>query len=260
MSQKQPTINEVKQQLLAVISLDDPILTNYAADERKGVQRALKQTQQRIQTALDAEKAFQARLRFERRFWSRHEVVAGVDEVGRGPLAGPVITAAVILPHNFDVPLVNDSKQLTEKTREALYPQILAQAEAVSIGVGSSQLIDQINIYEATRVAMKRAVDGLAIQPTQLIVDAMNIPIDIDQTRLIKGDAKSASVSAASIVAKVYRDHLMATYDQIYPGYGFASNAGYGTKTHLLGLANYGVTPIHRKTFEPVKKHLHVGK
>nr|WP_252903779.1 ribonuclease HII [Secundilactobacillus oryzae] len=219
------------------------------------------QTQKRIQAAALLEQQFQERLRYERHFWENGiEFVAGVDEVGRGPLAGPVVTGAVILPHDFDIPLVNDSKQLTHAERERLFPLILEQAVSVSIGVASSQLIDDINIYEATRVAMKQVVERLSVQPQQIIVDAMQIDVPIQQTRLIKGDAKSASVSAASIVAKVYRDHLMALYDVIYPGYAFAANAGYGTKDHLSGLASLGVTPIHRKSFSPVSKQLNVSR
>lgn len=251
---KQPSLSQLKVDLADVTTANDPRLTSLAADSRKGAQLLLKQIQRRLAKAEAAEKAFQHRLHFERTFWARNERVAGIDEVGRGPLAGPVVTSAVILPQDFDIPLVNDSKQLTPKERERLYPLILAQAEAVSIGVGSPQLIDEINIYQATRVAMQRAVLGLGLAPQQLIVDAMQIPVDLPQTRLIKGDAKSASVAAASIVAKVYRDHLMATYDLLYPGYGFANNAGYGTAEHLAGLTERGVTPIHRRTFSPVQK------
>lgn len=251
---KQPSLASLKAELADVTTPDDPRLASLAADSRKGAQLLLKQIQRRLAKAEAAEQAFQHRLHYERPFWAQGERVAGIDEVGRGPLAGPVVTSAVILPQDFDIPLVNDSKQLTPKERERLYPLILAQAEAVSIGVGSPQLIDQINIYQATRVAMQRAVLGLGRVPQQLIVDAMQIPVAVPQTRLIKGDAKSASVAAASIVAKVYRDHLMATYDALYPGYGFAKNAGYGTAEHLAGLDERGVTPIHRKTFSPVQK------
>lgn len=244
----------MKADLANVTTVDDPRLAPLAADSRKGAQLLLEQVKRRLAKAEAAEKAFQHRLHYERPFWAQGERVAGIDEVGRGPLAGPVVTSAVILPQDFDIPLVNDSKQLTPKERERLYPLILAQAEAVSIGIGSPQLIDQINIYQATRVAMQRAVLGLGWAPQHLIVDAMQIPVDLPQTRLIKGDAKSASVAAASIVAKVYRDHLMAIYDVLYPGYGFAKNAGYGTAEHLAGLDERGITPIHRKTFSPVQK------
>ncbi|MCH4123324.1 MAG: ribonuclease HII [Levilactobacillus sp.] len=251
---KAPSLAQLKADLADVTSVDDPRLAPLAADSRKGAQLLLTQIKRRLAKAETAERAFQQRLHYERALWQRGQLVAGIDEVGRGPLAGPVVTSAVILPETFDIPLVNDSKQLTPKERERLYPLILAQATAVSVGIGSPQLIDQINIYQATRVAMQRAVLGLGVAPQHLIVDAMQIPVDLPQTRLIKGDAKSASVAAASIVAKVYRDHLMATYDELYPGYGFAQNAGYGTAEHLAGLADRGVTPIHRQTFSPVQK------
>jgi len=254
MSSDRPSLSTLKQTLNDVTDPADPRLDSLAADSRKGAQQLLGQIKRRLAKAAAAEAAFQHRLHYERPFWEQGQLVAGIDEVGRGPLAGPVVTSAVILPPDFDIPLVNDSKQLTPKERERLYPLILAQAQAVSIGIGSPQLIDQLNIYQATRVAMQRAVLGLGLAPQHLIVDAMQIPVDLPQTRLIKGDAKSASVAAASIVAKVYRDHLMATYDHLYPGYGFAQNAGYGTAEHLAGLADRGVTPIHRKTFSPVQK------
>lgn len=254
LSKQQPSLAALKTELADVTDAADPRLLALAADSRKGAQLLLKQIQRRLERQEIAERAFQERLHYERHFWAEGKLVAGIDEVGRGPLAGPVVTSAVILPQDFDIPLVNDSKQLTPKERARLYPLILTQATAVSIGIGSNTLIDQINIYQATRVAMQRAVLGLGVPPQHLIVDAMQIPVDLPQTRLIKGDAKSASVAAASIVAKVYRDHLMDTYDQLYPGYGFKKNAGYGTAEHLAGLADRGVTPIHRKTFSPVQK------
>lgn len=253
---KRPSLAQLRADLGAVTAATDPRLVALQADPRKGAQQLYAQITRRLAKQATAEAAFQTRLHYERPFWDRQQRVAGIDEVGRGPLAGPVITCAVILPPDFDVPLVNDSKQLTAKERERLYPIILARAEAVSIGAASPQLIDQLNIYQATRVAMQKAVLGLGVVPQHLIVDAMQIPVDLPQTRLIKGDAKSASVAAASIVAKVFRDHLMASYDQLYPGYGFAQNAGYGTAEHLAGLADRGVTPIHRRSFAPVKAAL----
>ena len=192
----------------------------------------------------------------ERSFWNQGiEFVAGIDEVGRGPLAGPVVSAAVVLPHDFYLVDVNDSKQLSEKKREELYKQILEQAIAVGVGVADAHEIDELNIYQATRKAMLQAVQSLQVQPQQLIIDAMEIDTSIPQLKLIKGDAKSASVSAASIVAKEYRDHLMQFYDCIYPGYDFGHNVGYGTKTHLQGLQQNGITPTHRQSFEPVRKY-----
>ncbi|PXZ36272.1 ribonuclease HII, partial [Lactobacillus helveticus] len=196
--------------------------------------------------------AFLERFSYEKQFWQKGELVAGVDEVGRGPLAGPVVTAAVIIDHNFDLLEVNDSKKLSPEKRLQLYPKILSEAVSVGIGVKSAAVIDQINIYEADRQAMAQAVKALDVKPNALLVDAMNVPVDLPQIELIKGDAKSNSIAAASIVAKVFRDKLMDDYDKIYPQYGFPRNAGYGTKEHIDALKKYGPTPIHRKTFAPV--------
>ncbi|MFC6180990.1 ribonuclease HII [Lactiplantibacillus daowaiensis] len=241
------------KQLLA----DQPtaeILAAAKADERKGVQQAYQQYLRRAAKQAALAERFAQHMRLERQFWDEGgQYAAGVDEVGRGPLAGPVVTAAVVIDDNFDLVEVNDSKQLTAKKRLALMPKILEEAVAVSIGVADAATIDRLNIYEATRVAMKQAVEGLSVQPTRLLVDAMQIPVPIAQTRLIKGDAKSASISAASIVAKVVRDHLMEMYDQVYPGYDFADNMGYGTAKHLSGLKTLGITPIHRHSFSPVR-------
>jgi len=159
----------------------------------------------------------------------------------------------VVIRPDFDLLEVNDSKQLTAKKRIELMPKILEEAVAVGIGIADAQQIDQLNIYEATRVAMAQAVTNLNVQPTLLLVDAMQVPVPIVQNRLIKGDAKSASISAASIVAKVVRDNLMVMYDQVYPGYDFAGNMGYGTAKHLAGLQTFGATAIHRQSFSPVR-------
>lgn len=172
--------------------------------------------------------------------------------MGRGPLAGPVVTAAVIIDENFNLIEVNDSKKLSPEKRLKLYPKILAEAVSVAVGVKDAQVIDQINIYEADRLAMAEAVNNLDRRPDALLVDAMQVPVDINQIKLIKGDAKSNSIAAASIVAKVYRDKLMDDYAQLYPEYGFERNAGYGTKEHLAAIKKYGPSPIHRKTFAPV--------
>ncbi|VDG24288.1 ribonuclease HII [Lactiplantibacillus mudanjiangensis] len=246
------TIADFKALLTAQPTDED--LAAAQADPRKGVQQAYKQYLKRAEKQAALVARFNQHMHLERAFWSRGgQYVAGVDEVGRGPLAGPVVTAAVVLDNSFDLLEVNDSKQVTAKKRLALMPKILEEAVAVSIGVADAQTIDQLNIYEATRVAMKQAVEGLSVKPTLLLVDAMQIPVPIEQTRLIKGDAKSASISAASIVAKVVRDHLMEMYDQVYPGYDFADNMGYGTAKHLAGLKELGVTPIHRHSFSPVR-------
>lgn len=249
------TIAQIKKMLTEEISSEQ--LAELKLDERKGVQLAIKSYKKRLKKIENEKLEFQNRLKIERDLWDKGiEYIAGVDEVGRGPLAGPVVTAAVILPHDFDVFEVNDSKQLSEKKREELYKKILEKAVAVSVGLSDNNLIDEVNIYEATRLAMKQAIESLNITPQKIIVDAMTIDTKIPQLRLIKGDSKSASVAAASIVAKVIRDHLMQFYARIYPGYGFEKNDGYGTKQHLEGLENKGITPIHRQSFEPVKKIL----
>ncbi len=177
-------------------------------------------------------------------------LIAGVDEVGRGPLAGPVVAAAVILPADFDVIGVNDSKKLSEKRREELYRIILEKAVAWSIGMKDNQVIDRINILEATKEAMSDAVRQLDPKPNHVLIDALTLPdVDIPQTGIIRGDSESVSVAAASIVAKVTRDRMMVRYHEIYPQYAFDRNKGYGTKAHYAGIEEAGLCPIHRRTF-----------
>ena len=176
--------------------------------------------------------------------------VAGVDEVGRGPLAGPVVTAAVILPADFDVLGVDDSKKLSEKKREELFDIIKEKAICYSIGMNDEKRIDEINILEATKEAMGKAIKSLEIQPEHILIDALTLKdVDIPQTGIVKGDATSVSIAAASILAKVTRDRMMVEYETTYPGYGFAQNKGYGTKAHYEGLDKNGITPIHRRSF-----------
>ncbi|MBR0482120.1 MAG: ribonuclease HII [Firmicutes bacterium] len=188
---------------------------------------------------------------FERPLWATGmKYIAGIDEVGRGPLAGPVVTAAVILPEDFDVLGVDDSKKLSPKKREELYELIMEKAIAVSIGRREPEDIDRINILEATKEAMADAVMGLPVKPDHLLIDAVKLSgLKIPQTSIIKGDARSVSIAAASIIAKVTRDREMIEMDEKYPGYSFASNKGYGTKAHYDGLSKLGPCPIHRKTF-----------
>lgn len=177
-------------------------------------------------------------------------IVCGVDEAGRGPLAGPVVAGAVILPPDCTILYINDSKKLSAKKREELYPVIMEQAVAAGIGMATPQRIDEINILQATYEAMREAIHNLGVQPDILLNDAVTIPgISIRQIPIVKGDAKSISIGAASIIAKVTRDRLMEEYDSILPEYGFASNKGYGTKAHIEALKAYGPTPIHRKSF-----------
>jgi len=178
------------------------------------------------------------------------QYIAGVDEVGRGPLAGPVVTAAVILPRNFDVLGVDDSKKLSEKKREELFDRIKEKAVCYAIGMADEKRIDRINILEATKEAMAQAIRGLKITPDHILIDALTLKdVDIPQTGIVKGDASSVSIAAASILAKVTRDRMMVEYEKTYPGYDFAHNKGYGTKAHYAGLDQQGISPIHRRSF-----------
>ena len=182
--------------------------------------------------------------------YSDHQAICGIDEVGRGPFAGPVVAGAVILPKDHPILYLNDSKKLSEKKREELYEVILKEAVATGIGMASPARIDEINILQATYEAMRMAISNLAVQPDLLLNDAVTIPeIEIMQIPIIKGDAKSVSIAAASILAKVTRDRLMVEYEKVFPGYDFASNKGYGTKAHIEGLKKFGPTPIHRMSF-----------
>lgn len=176
--------------------------------------------------------------------------ICGIDEAGRGPLAGPVVAGAVILPKDEKILYVNDSKKLSEKKREMLYDEIMDRALAVGVGVVGPERIDEINILQATYEAMRMAVAQLKVQPDILLNDAVTIPdLKVRQVPIVKGDAKSVSIAAASIIAKVTRDRLMREYGQVFPEYEFASNKGYGTKSHIEALKTYGPTPIHRRTF-----------
>ena len=186
---------------------------------------------------------------FEKEY-SDHQAICGIDEVGRGPFAGPVVAGAVILPKDHPILYLNDSKKLSEKKREELYEVILKEAVATGIGMASPARIDVINILQATYEAMRMAISNLSVQPDLLLNDAVTIPeIEIMQIPIIKGDAKSVSIAAASILAKVTRDRLMVEYEKVFPGYDFASNKGYGTKAHIEGLKKLGPTPIHRMSF-----------
>lgn len=248
------TIAELRT-LLSAQNVDAQVLSALRDDDRVGVQKLLQSYDKRVAKQRAQQQMLEAHKRLERGLWPHYDAIAGIDEVGRGPLAGPVVTAAVIITPDFDVP-VNDSKQLSAHRRDELFGAIISQARAVAIGVRSSTDIDRYNIYHATELAMADAVHNLRVAPDYLLVDAMTVPVDLPQSKLIKGDARSASIGAASIVAKAVRDRLMTMYDQIYPGYDFSDNAGYGTAKHLAGMAAQGITPIHRRSFSPVQKYL----
>ncbi len=248
------SIQNIKEHLKKLHSLTDPAVEQFRQDPRKGVQQALLAFENRLKKEKLIKEKYQEMSIFEKQGYANgHEWIAGIDEVGRGPLAGPVVAAAVILPKKEEILGLNDSKQLSEKKRLFLYDQIQQKAIGIGIGIIDEKTIDEVNIYEASKLAMIQAVEKLTIKPTYLLIDAMTLDLPIQQEKLIKGDARSVSIAAASIIAKVYRDALMKEYDRLYPGYGFAHNAGYGTKEHLIGLSEKGVTPIHRKTFAPVK-------
>ena len=218
-------------------------------DDRKGVLSYKNKALKKIESYEKEVKRTENMLTFERQY-AEYEYICGIDEVGRGPLAGPVMAAAVILPKDMDILYLNDSKKLSEAMREKLYDEIMAKAVAVSVGVRDHTRIDEINILNATYEAMQDAIKGLKVKPTLLLNDAVTIPgVDIKQVPIIKGDAKSASIAAASIIAKVTRDRLMVEMDKKYPGYGFAENKGYGTKVHTDALKTVGPCEIHRRSF-----------
>ena len=184
------------------------------------------------------------------------ELVAGVDEVGRGPLVGPVVCACVILPKDYFNEQINDSKKISEKKREKLYDTIMQDAISVGIGMSSEKVIDEINILEATKLAMKEAIKNSKVKPEHVLIDAVKLDIDIPSTSIIKGDAKSQSIAAASIIAKVTRDRMMDELDKKYPQYLFKKNKGYGTKAHIEAIRQYGIIPEHRKTFAPCSEYV----
>ena len=248
------TIKEIQQRLELVTDLADPFLAKAANDQRSGVQKAIEKRKRAIQAELDEDLRLEQMLRYEKELYKAdYQAIAGIDEVGRGPLAGPVVAAAVILPPECKIKGLNDSKKIPKKKHQEIYQAVLDKALAVGVGLMNNEIIDQVNIYEATKLAMKEALSKLSLKPDYLLIDAMKLDVDIPQESIIKGDANSLSIAAASIVAKVTRDKLMADYDKKFPGYDFAKNAGYGTRSHLQGLERSGVTPIHRKTFEPIK-------
>ncbi len=185
----------------------------------------------------------------------RIELIAGVDEVGRGPLIGPVVAAAVILPKDYKLDGLTDSKKLSEKKREEFYKIIEKDAVAIGIGIISEKRIDEINIYEATKEAMYMAINNLSIKPEHILIDAMKLDLDIPSTSIIKGDLLSISISAASVIAKVTRDHMLYELDKEYPMYDLKNNKGYGTKKHIEAIKQYGITKYHRLSYKPVSDY-----
>lgn len=248
-------IGEISAELKAAdVSELAGFISTYQGDERPGVQKLVAKAHAAVEK-MYAEMARMEELKgYERSYWNQGmTLVCGIDEAGRGPLAGPVVAGAVIFPQDCDILYINDSKKLSAKKREELYDVIMEKALAVGVGIASAQRIDEINILQATYEAMRMAIRKLGdygITPEILLNDAVTIPgVSIPQVPIIKGDAKSFSIGAASIIAKVTRDRMMVAYDELYPEYGFAGHKGYGTKEHYEALRQYGVTPIHRRSF-----------
>lgn len=243
-------IGEIREELRTVSDRELPsFIETYKADERGGVVKLVEQAGKRLEK-LEAERARIENLKKYEKEYAEYSYICGIDEVGRGPLAGPVVAGAVILPKDCDILYINDSKKLTAAKREELYDIIMEKAVAVGIGMASPARIDEINILQATYEAMREAISKLSVRPDLLLNDAVTIPgVDIRQVPIIKGDAKSISIGAASIVAKVTRDRMMVEYDKIMPEYGFASNKGYGSAEHIAALKKVGPSPIHRASF-----------
>ena len=249
-----PTIKEIKERLATIDDLDHPLFEELILDGRAGVQAAISKRKRELQKQVDEDLRLEKMLAYEKELYTQGiHLIAGVDEVGRGPLAGPVVAAAVILPKACKIPGLNDSKKIPKSKHKEIYEAVFQNAIAIGIGIKDNHVIDQVNIYEATKLAMMEAIGQLDPRPQHLLIDAMKLDLPISQTSIIKGDANSLSIAAASIVAKVTRDQMMEEFDKEYPGYDFAQNAGYGTAKHLAGLDKLGVTPIHRRSFEPIK-------
>ena len=221
----------------------------YASDERVGVRRLLDGYRKKEEALRVERERLLVMKSFERKY-ADCRFICGIDEAGRGPLAGPVVAGAVILPKDCEILYLNDSKKLSPVKREALYDEIMEKAVAVGVGMASPARIDKINILQATYEAMREAISKLHVRPDILLNDAVTIPeVDILQVPIIKGDAKSVSIAAASIIAKVTRDRLMVQYDEILPGYGFAQHKGYGSQEHIAAIRRLGPSPIHRQSF-----------
>ena len=247
------TISEITKEIKLIESLEALESCPHHKDERAGVQKALMQHRNRLEKQTLLLEKYEYMMRYENEHPGK--VVAGIDEAGRGPIAGEVVAAAVILPDDFKLPGLDDSKKLSVKKRLEFREFIMAHAD-YGIGIATSEEIDEYNIYQAAKIAMNRALENLTEQPDHLLIDAMTLDTDIEQTSIIKGDANSNSIAAASVLAKTTRDMMMDSYSKEFPGYDFENNKGYGTRKHLDGIENFGVTKIHRKTFEPVKSKI----
>lgn len=243
-------IGEIRDLLQAA---EDQMLPDFIArfesDERSGVRQLVQRAQKRVDALEKERERLMAMHQYEEQY-KDCQAICGIDEAGRGPLAGPVVAAAVILPKDCEILYLNDSKQLSAKKRELLYDEIMEKAVSIGVGYATPQRIDEINILQATYEAMRQAVNKLSVCPDILLNDAVRIPgLFLQQVPIVKGDAKSVSIAAASIIAKVTRDRLMMEYDKAMPQYHFAANKGYGSAEHIEALAVYGASPIHRRSF-----------
>lgn len=250
MSEKK--IGEISAELKSLdVSELAGFIDTYGVDERPGVVKLVEKAKKSVEKLYAEMDRMEGLKVYERGYWQQNmQLICGIDEAGRGPLAGPVVAGAVIFSPDCDILGINDSKKLSAKKREELYDEIMEKALAVGVGIATPQRIDEINILQATYEAMRMAIGQLGVTPEVLLNDAVTIPeVPIPQVPIIKGDAKSFSIGAASIIAKVTRDRMMLEYDKQYPQYGFASHKGYGTKEHYEALRTYGVTPIHRQSF-----------
>lgn len=247
------SISEIKALLAAKPTPEQ--LALWQQDSRKGVQKLLEAYRKQLAAREEEQQRLAKLMEPERQYWQQGlEYVAGCDEAGRGPLAGPLVTAAVILPHKIDLPGLNDSKQVTAKRREELYDEILQQAVAVTVSILGPGEIDELNIYQAAKKAMTLCLTNLTTKPQMALTDAMPLELPgLSVESLIHGDAKSAAIAAASIMAKVTRDRIMVRLDKEYPEYGFAGHKGYGSSKHMDAIAKFGATPWHRRSYEPLK-------
>lgn len=246
------TVDEIMDMIDDIYIDEYPLYAElFYKDSRSAVQKMGKRLETQYKKHLIEVVRTEKMKEYEKSFFdSGCKIIAGVDEVGRGPLAGPVVAAAVILPQDFNVLGINDSKKLTEKKREELVREIEKHALSIGIGIVDNKIIDEINILNAAKLAMRKAIESLTYEPEHILIDALKLEdVKINQTGIIKGDEKSISIAAASIVAKVKRDKMMCEYHNLYPQYDFVSNKGYGTQKHYEGIQEYGLCPLHRRTF-----------
>jgi len=249
------SIKEVKALLKEIQDLKTLDASEWNEDERKGVQQAIASRRKQLEKEAALVTHYKEMMQYEEDILSENPeaVICGIDEVGRGPLAGPVVACAVVLNAGHAYYGLDDSKKVSAVNRQKLAEALIKGTTAYAYGVATPEEIDDLNIYQATQVAMMRAIENLSVTPTHLLIDAMELPLDTAQTSIIKGDAKSVSSAAASILAKENRDAFMRKLAEQYPGYDFEHNVGYGTKAHLEGIKHYGIIPEHRKSFEPIK-------